>query len=493
MRRPALGALVLLLLAIAAGGAALWGKEKAPRLPEKPDSPTPEWRHGPVWYLLTDEEERAYKRLDSPEERRAFIEAFWARRDPTPWSLHNELREEFWKRVVAANQLFTEAIKPGWKTERGKLFILFGPPKDFQAYEQFPVKRRDFRWRYEAGDFPPEVVEVVQSTLNPPLSSIGAFSDTVLRPPQSRQFEEFLTRLMEDRLRAGDLAKMMRLPVTDSHLDEIITTSEFYNSIPVHAAYDFYRSHAGTTFSTLTLSVPARMLPLSPAGEPSEGGIVLYAKMVQERNPDVSYSFTNRLEPTAADDINKVLDDGQMVFQAKGDLLPGRYRFYFGLEVSPGDQVSFFRDNVTVPALEPEALALSSVTLLSRFERSPEGYDDRKIPFILGPHKVIPRATRAYKNGQTLSVYYEVYHARPHPKTGQPQLDIEYRFQVNDQGRWVRIGNPFALRQIGDPVQRWSFPLSRWPEAEYRLDVKVTDRVSGEVATREAFFTIEPE
>jgi GWxTD domain-containing protein len=457
------------------------------------DAPRPEWRHGPVWYILSDEEDRAYKRLATAEERRAFVEAFWARRDPTPWSIHNELREEFWRRVEESNRLFSEAIKPGWKTEKGKLYILFGPPKDFHVYEQFPGKRRDFRWRYEARELPPEVIEVVQSTLSPPYSHIGAQRDTVLRPPQSPLFEEFLTRLMEKGLRAGDLAKMMRLPVTDDHLDEIITTSEFYNSLPVNAVYDFYASSGDTTFCTLTLSVPERRLPLEPPDQAGDAAIVMYAKMVHEVERDLSYSFTNRLEATTAEDLGKLFDDGQMVFQAKGDLRPGRYRFYFGMEATPSGLVSFFRDTVNVPALDAGGLTLSSVTLLSRIERSPAGYDDRKIPFILGPHKVVPRATRAFRNGQTLSVYYEVYQARPHPKTGGPSLDVEYQFYVRDQGKFVRIGNPFILRGLSDTVQRWSFPLSRWPAAEYRLDVKVTDNVKGEVATREAFFFIEPD
>jgi GWxTD domain-containing protein len=478
------------LAALAAVGAPAWSGAKPPKTGEL-DSPGPEWRHGPVWYILSDEEDRAYKRLATHEERRAFVEAFWARRDPTPWSLHNELREEFWRRVEESNRLFAETIKPGWKTERGKLFILFGPPKDFHMFEQFRGKRRDFRFRYETRDMPPEVIEVMQSTLSPPFSPIGALRDTVLRPPQSPLFEEFLTRLMEQGLRGGDLAKMMRLPVTDDHLDEIITTSEFYNSLPVNAVYDFYGSSGGTTFCTLTLSVPERRLPLEPPEAGGEGAIVIYAKMVHEQDPDQSYSFTNRLQATTSDDISKLFDDGQMVFQAKGDLRPGRYRFYFGMEVTPAGLVSFFRDTVNVPVLEGEGLTLSSVTLLSRLERSPAGYDDRKIPFILGPHKVVPRATRAYRNGQTLSVYYEVYQAKPHPKTGRPSLDIEYQFYVQDQGRMVRIGNPFFLRDAGDAVQRWSFPLSRWPAAEYRLDVKVTDKVKGASATREAFFFIE--
>ncbi|MEE9230818.1 MAG: GWxTD domain-containing protein, partial [Acidobacteriota bacterium] len=462
------------------------------RPPYPVDEPTSEWRHGPVWYLLTIEEERAYKRLKDKGERRAFIEAFWARRDPTPWTLFNELRKEFWKRVEESNRLFSESVKPGWKTEKGKLYILFGPPKDFQAYEKSVGKRRDFAWRYDARDMPPEVVEVVQTTLNPPINSTDSFGDTVLRPPQSPGFENFLNRLVKEKLRAGDLANLMRLPVTDSQLDEIVTTSEYYNSLPVQSSYDFYRSEGGTTFSTLTLSLPTRVLPLVRPSDSNGESLILYAKMIREQAPSITYSFTNRIETTTGDDIDKVIDDGALVFQAKGDLVPGRYRFYVGLELSQTGQVSFFRDIVSVPSMVSKDLMLSSVTLISRFDKAPEGYDDRKIPFILGPHKVVPRPGHVFRNGQTLGVFYEIYNARPHPKTGSLDLDIEYQFHWLDQDRWVRISSPFALKEVSEPVQRWSFPLSHWPEAEYRLDVTVEDKVSSKVATHEAFFTIEP-
>ena len=483
----------LAVVALLAAGMCLPAVARSKNRPSYPvDEPTPEWRHGPVWYLLTFEEERAYKRLKEKDDRRAFIEAFWARRDPTPWTLHNELRKEFWKRVEDTNRLFNESVKPGWKTEKGKLYILFGPPKDFHTYEKSVGKRRDFAWRYDARDMPPEVVEVVQTTLNPPINASDSFGDTVLRPPQSPTFENFLNRLLEERLRAGDLAKLMRLPITHSQLDEIVTTSEYYNSLPVQSSYDFYRSEGDATFSTLTLSLPTRLLPLVPPSKSNGESLILYAKMIREQAPSITYSFTNRIEATTGDDIDKVIDDGALVFQAKGDLLPGRYRFYVGLELSQTGQVSFFRDIVPVPAMVSKDLMLSSVTLISRFDEAPEGYDDRKIPFILGPHKVVPRPGHVFRNGQTLGVYYEIYNAHPHPKTNSADLNIEYQFRWLDQDHWVRISSPFVLKEVSAPVQRWSFPLSHWPEAEYRLDVTVEDKVSGKVATREAFFSIEP-
>ncbi|MEE9198925.1 MAG: hypothetical protein V3U26_03915 [Dehalococcoidia bacterium] len=74
------------ILALLAAGICLPAMARSKKPLSYPvDEPTSEWRHGPVWYLLTFEEERAYKRLKEKDERRAFIEAFWARRDPTPW------------------------------------------------------------------------------------------------------------------------------------------------------------------------------------------------------------------------------------------------------------------------------------------------------------------------------------------------------------------------------------------------------------------------
>src|SRR5881628_3484153 len=94
-----------------------------------PDSPDPEWREGPVRYILLVREDHEYKSLKTDEERRAFIERFWAALDPTPATMANERRVEFWSRVEETNRLFHEGLAPGWKTDRGKVHILLGAPE----------------------------------------------------------------------------------------------------------------------------------------------------------------------------------------------------------------------------------------------------------------------------------------------------------------------------------------------------------------------------
>ena len=85
------------------------------------------WLDQDVAYIITDEERKAFKNLSNDEEREAFIEQFWLRRNPNPDSPDNEFREEHYRRIQYANDHYA-AGKPGWKTDRGHMYIAFGPP-----------------------------------------------------------------------------------------------------------------------------------------------------------------------------------------------------------------------------------------------------------------------------------------------------------------------------------------------------------------------------
>jgi GWxTD domain-containing protein len=80
-------------------------------------------------YVATDQEIREMDRLRTPEERTAYWEEFWRRRDPSPETRDNEARDEFYKRVQYANQHFGAGL-PGWKTDMGHVYIRFGQPDE---------------------------------------------------------------------------------------------------------------------------------------------------------------------------------------------------------------------------------------------------------------------------------------------------------------------------------------------------------------------------
>ena len=91
------------------------------------------WLNQEVPYIITDDEKKAFMSLSNDEERDAFIEAFWQRRNPNPDSPENEYREEHYRRIAYANEHFA-AGKPGWKTDRGHIYIAFGPPDSIDSH-----------------------------------------------------------------------------------------------------------------------------------------------------------------------------------------------------------------------------------------------------------------------------------------------------------------------------------------------------------------------
>ncbi|HEV2762741.1 MAG TPA: GWxTD domain-containing protein, partial [Pyrinomonadaceae bacterium] len=91
------------------------------------------WLEQDVTYIILDSERKAFKKLATDEEREAFIEDFWRKRDPDPDTDENEYREEHYERIAYANQHFASGV-PGWKTDRGRIYIMYGPPHEKESH-----------------------------------------------------------------------------------------------------------------------------------------------------------------------------------------------------------------------------------------------------------------------------------------------------------------------------------------------------------------------
>src|SRR5271156_6738830 len=108
-------------------------KKKEAQLKKELETPYKKWLNEEVGYIITDEERKAFKQLQTDDERQQFIEQFWLRRDPTPDTEENEYREEHYRRIAYANDRFASGI-PGWKTDRGHIYILWGPPDEIESH-----------------------------------------------------------------------------------------------------------------------------------------------------------------------------------------------------------------------------------------------------------------------------------------------------------------------------------------------------------------------
>jgi GWxTD domain-containing protein len=101
--------------------------------PVQEATPYKKWLAEDVAYIITDAERAAYKSLQSDPEVKHFIEQFWLRRDPTPGTPENEFKEEHYRRIAYANVHYAAAI-PGWKTDRGRIYITYGPPDEKETH-----------------------------------------------------------------------------------------------------------------------------------------------------------------------------------------------------------------------------------------------------------------------------------------------------------------------------------------------------------------------
>jgi GWxTD domain-containing protein len=98
-------------------------------------SPYAKWLNEDVIYIATDQERAAFRRLKTDEEREKFIEQFWLRRDPVTGTPENEFKQEHYRRIAYANQRFgTTSGRPGWRTDRGHMYIVYGPPDEIESH-----------------------------------------------------------------------------------------------------------------------------------------------------------------------------------------------------------------------------------------------------------------------------------------------------------------------------------------------------------------------
>ncbi|MCI0445502.1 GWxTD domain-containing protein [bacterium] len=107
------------------------------------------WIEGPPSLIITSDEKDVWKRLKTPEEKMQFIKIFWARRDPILRTRENEYKQKFYERVEYANQTYAEKNGAGWKSARGRTYIMFGAPGRVDK-QTFPGSSRPAElWVYD--------------------------------------------------------------------------------------------------------------------------------------------------------------------------------------------------------------------------------------------------------------------------------------------------------------------------------------------------------
>lgn len=460
------GAAVLAVLALLAGPGARPGK----RVDLK------EWIDGPVHYLSLKEEARAFRKLKNDDERALFIQRFWGRRDPTPNTLANEFRQLFWERVQQANLNFVDSTKPGWKTDRGKIYILYGPPTETQEDPNLRTEGLEnagpglIRWIYDGRpngrmDLNPTVVVPFvrdsggewRLSYDPKLSSVF-FDANAIREGQDKDIEEFLARNNAQRKSQLsvmlDLGRMQEVPPQAQVLLESVETAESYETFALEPAIQRYQE-PGTERSVVVTT-----LDITDSGDGRRPAIVArFAPAQGDQRPRI-----------LGEESFKVAESGGRRFaQGRIALEPGSYTVTV-LSADPVQvRTGLTRRTLVVPE-SGDRFRFSDVILADYLESLDyASLSSHTEPFLVGPFRVIPRMNSRYVAGETVRVFFETYNAA-YP------MQVRYVLEGQDHdGSWVELGQPSVSEQSA-AGQGWELPTGeRWPEGHYRIRIEVHD------------------
>lgn len=486
------------LLAAAVGA----GPTLAADTPEDWTQPTRKWNRGPVQCLLTEDEEKRFRTLETDEQRAEFIKEFWARRDPTPDTPENEFAQHFWKQVADADRIFPQTTDSGALSDRGQIFLLFGQPtrtpppgKNLEwVYENVPhMNPSSFTIQFRAvggGNLlllgKKEVNELIAQ--NEWVRGLGPAAKEIFTPPPVE-----VTRALPS---ADEAEPPPDAAPTEEQriLDQAASAATLPTDIPLSARTDIYAATRGDSFVTVTLGVPR--------GQAPEANLVGFARFVPE-SPDVrpiTLAAQDSFAPAEAE--NAAASSRMLLFQGGTGLHPGRYTLTAGVRDPASGKVGILRQPLEVPAYTESRLALSSVALLRKLERlnsPPPVAEGKKRPFVLGNFRVVPALEPVYPQGADMAWYFQVYNAAKDPASGNPNLTLQYDFLLKQKGEYRPVTAPQVVTNHTTPVVAFSFPLVKpsgqtkgWPVGDYKLKILVTDEIAKSSVSRELDYNIVP-
>jgi GWxTD domain-containing protein len=514
-------------------------KEQAKRFKQEVSQSYKKWLNEDVRWIITPEEEQAFKQLSNDEERDNFIEQFWLRRDPTPDTQENEFKEEHYRRIAYANEHFAAGI-PGWKTDRGRIYIMYGPADEIEShpaggsYERpqeegggttstYPFEQWRYRYLEDIGQ--EVIIEFVDpcmcgeyhmtmdrsekdallhvpgaglttyesmgmaskaSRFNNGIESLGAGPFTSQN--QSKQFD-----------RLEQFAKLQKPPaIKFKDLEEVVTHKISVNLLPFEVRADFVKVTSDTVLVPVTVQVKNRDVTFVNKDGIQRGVVNIFGRLT---------TMTGRIAQTFEDTVTieqpaellpKVLEKNSVYWKAL-PLRPGRYRMDLVLKDVNGDRVGTWSRGIMVPDFGEERLAASSLILADQMERVP-AKNVGSGNFVIGNTKVRPRVEDStgkpisFKRDQKVNFWMQVYNMGINDHTKKPSATVEYDIVsvANNKAVVHTVENTDQMGNLGDQMTlEKSLPLASLEPGLYQISIKVSDNISKQSITPTAKFVIE--
>ena len=444
------------------------------------------WLDGPVHYIITPAEIKEFKALKTDPDRLAFVERFWRRRDPTPDTLSNEYRQLFWTRVREANDKFQDSSKPGWMTDRGKIYILYGEPDEVKEDPNAKVDTKNtdgaglIRWVYlkpgGRADLDPVVyVPFVRDVTGEyRLSSDPSLASPFFDLHEAQDRKEIGMALPTMRSPLGvmlDLGKMQEVPPQEKYILDSVETVETFAYQPLPLAIDRFRQVGGGMLAVATVSIPGEADAVPPSL------VARFARPGNVGTPHLLGEGSFRVEGVGV---------GRTA-QGRVQLEPGPWEVTV-LAIDPSSGVSRMYKGRIEPLPSGVGVSVSDTVLARTMEPLPyavqASYD---APYIIGGFRIVPRATETVPRGDPVEVFFEIY-------GGASPYHVSYQLEGKENdGRWRALGRP-QEREATTIGQGFELPTAAsWPLGAYRLRIRVVDAAAQSVETNVPFSLAEHE
>jgi GWxTD domain-containing protein len=506
-------------------------KQKARKTLKELDSQYRQWLNEDVIYIISPEERNAFLQLDTNEEREQFIEQFWLRRSSNPDLPDNDFKEEHYRRIAYANEHYASGI-PGWKTDRGRMYIMWGPADEVDSHPSGGTYDRPmeegggstttypwetWRWRYLEGIGENIILEFVDPsgsgeyhlTMDPsekdallhvPGAGLSLLESMGMASKTDRFTRSDGTNLptamggtpasMDEFNRLELYAKVQKPPeVKFKDLEAIVTARIVRDQLKFTWRTDFMKVTNDTVLVPITIQVSNGQLNFQ-----SKDGIHSATMNVFGR---VS-TLTGRIVQTFEDPVSKDFPDSlfqqslklQSIYQKAVPLRPGLYRLDLVIKDVQSGNVGVVNTRLAVPRYADEKLDASTLILADQLEHVPAKQIGTG-QFVLGSTKVRPRLNSDFTTSDRMGIYLQVYNLKPDDKTHKSSATFQFTVKKGAEQVLQFKETSEEMKQTGDQVtiERW-LPLASLAPGKYTIEINANDGISNQSISKTADFTV---
>jgi GWxTD domain-containing protein len=508
-------------------------KRKEKDLFNELDSQYKKWLNEDVVYIISPEERSAFLHLSTNEERESFIENFWARRNPDPDSPENTFKEEHYRRIAYANEHYASGI-PGWKTDRGRIYIMWGPPDETDShpsggtYERPPEEGggetttypfEDWRYRYLEGIGENVIIEFVDPTMTGEyhLTMDPSEKDALTYVPgagltmaeemglasKTQRFQNTDGTHMAESLggqpesynefeRLDLYAKIQQAPpVKFKDLEAVVTSRLVKDQVKFDYRFDFLRITSDTVLVPITVQIPTRQLSFVEKDGVDTATLNLFARITSLSGRIVQTFEDTLTNQVPASILQQSLTTSQ-IYQKAIPLSPGLYRLDIVIKDTTSQNVGVVNTRLAVPQFHDDELSSSSLILAD--EINPVSVKDIGLgQFVLGDVKVRPKLDGLFTSNERMGVFLQVYNLKVDDKTHKPDASVQFRVLKEKDPNPVKVYNLPAneIPQHGEELTLEDrVPLNSLAPGKYKLEVAITDNLAKQTITPFADFTV---